>query len=240
MKQYFCNFFCFLFFLFLFFFFLKIFLCLILFYFWIELPVRRWSIFSPLHFFLSFSHSVLCVLKCCVILLIYFIFLRLVSTQQHHCHSAAFVHQRYLNLLQMNWRNSSLKARIICLSLNLIGGDTWVLSWSLGGPPGLVQLYSFGVGFISIVVMQFSWVHVLYLYFFHFILVNLLLFLILSPQNILDEPFKNHAWTWHGTVLVFIIHFVFIWGFQLFIRACCKSIRSKKVNTESLMGIGLK
>ena len=69
---------------------------------------------------------------------------------------------------------------------------------------------------------------------------SVIISMILSPQNIFDEPFKNHTWTWHGTVLVFIIHFVFIWGFQLFIRACCKSIRSKKVNTESLMGIGLK
>ena len=234
MKQYFCNFFCFCFFFFWKFFF-------IWFYFWIELPVRRWPIFSPLHFFFSFSHSVLCVLKSCVILLIYIIFLRLVSTQQHHCHSAVFVHQRYLNLLQMNWRNSSLKARIRCLSLNLIGGDTWVLSWSLDGPPGLVQLYSFGVGFISIIVMQFSWVYVLYLYFFHFILVILLLFLwFYSHKTFLMSPLK--IMLGHGMELYwFSSSILFSSGvFNCFIRACCKSIRSKKVNTESLMGIGLK
>lgn len=82
-------------------------------------------------------------------------FLRLVSTRQLHCRSAALWHQRCLDLQQLWWLSSLLKERGRCQRLNLSCGNLLILSWNLDGFNGLVLLYFYGVGCISVVVMQF-------------------------------------------------------------------------------------
>ena len=90
--------------------------------------------------------------------MVYIFLLSLVSTQQCPWHSAVLVRLMYSNLAQVKWRSSLLKTEAQRKPLNLIGGTLLILFRSLDGANGLVQPYFFGVGFISIVAMQFLWV----------------------------------------------------------------------------------
>lgn len=83
------------------------------------------------------------------------IFLITVSTQQLHYPFAVNMPQRFSNLWLIQLQSLLSKGKRGCKSLNLIGGDICILSCTLGGIYGLVELFSFGVGFINAVATPF-------------------------------------------------------------------------------------